>query len=179
MKKILLMILCVGLVLSCAACALQKEPTTTQDTSGTTAPSTQATTAAPTTQAQSTTVAKADISFIYSGYWYQNDGNKILAMRFEKDGSVVVNTFRRKNLTASPDKPDSVIYGSFTDNGDGTLTVRPDNEFPEEAYLYTADSALEKLTYTKEDPQASEAQIELHCFNTLSKANAAKLLGNG
>ena len=169
--------LCVALLFSFSACSFIKEPTTTQKPSETTSATT--TTTLPTTETESTTAAKTDISFIYSGYWYQNDGNKIIAMQFEKDGSVIVNTFRRKNITASPDTPDSVIYGSFTDNGDGTLTVRPDNEFPEEAYLYTADSAAQKLTYTNEDPQAGASQVTLHCFDDLSKANAAKLLGNG
>ena len=177
MKRLLLIILAGALLLSFAACKKEPEPTTTA------APTTQATTAVGTTEpttgatTETTTQKEADLSFLYSGYWYKNEGSKVLALQFEKDGSLTVNTYRRKSMSSAADAPDSVIYGSFKDKGDGTLYVYPDNEFLDEFYVYTADSEKKTLTCENDDPQASAlTEIALTHFDSLSKENARKAM---
>ena len=172
MKRIIVVSLALALLLSFAACKKENEPVTTSKT----AP--QTTTEAPTsekTTVSTTESKKADISFIYSGYWYKNEGNQVLALKFDKDGSLTVNTFRRKNIASSSNSPDSIIYGSFKQADDETLSVTPDNEFPEVNYIYEFDAETKSLTAIDSDPQGA-SKIKLENFDELSKKNAKNLL---
>ena len=172
MKRVLVLTLALALLLSFAACKKDNK----QDTTKQTAP--QTVTEEPTseiTTAATTEPEKSDISFIYNGYWYKNEGNQVLALKFDKDGSLTVNTYRRKNITSASNEPDSIIYGSFKQNEDKTLTVTPDNEFPEVYYIYEIDFEAKSLTATDSDPQGS-SKTKLTNFSELSKTNARTLL---
>lgn len=175
MKKILLVSISILLILSFSACSFEKDkPTTTAPTSE----QVQTTTSQPvseTTTEQETTQKKVDISFIYSGYWYKNEGNKVLALKFDKDGSLTVSTYRRKNISSASNEPDSVIYGRFSDNADGSLKIYPDNEFEDEFYIYTLDSDNKTMTAINDDPEGS-SEIKLVNFSELSKKNAKQVL---
>lgn len=177
MKRVLVILLTAALLVSFAACKGKEEPTTgTTTTESTTKAVSETTTAATTTakKKESTTKQKTDISFIYKGFWYKNEGNKVVAMRFEKSGSLTLNTFRRKTIGNADNTPDSIIYGNFKDNGDGTLSVIYDNESPDEVVTYSVGEG-EKLICVNEDPEGESTQ-ELQNFSTLSKDTARRVL---
>ena len=178
MKRILVIVLSLALLISFAACAKEKDkPTTTTapSTTATTAKTTETTSETSTKEKESTTAKKAgDISFIYNGYWYMNEGNKVTVLKFEPSGSVTVNTYRRKNIASADNAPDSVIYGSFKDLKNGSLSVIPDNESPEEAYTYTV-GAGNSLQCVNDDPEG-QSTLQLQNFNTLSKDNARRMM---
>ncbi|MBQ6381676.1 MAG: hypothetical protein IJJ41_08790 [Clostridia bacterium] len=177
MKRLCTVLLAMVVLLGFAACSKDKsDPTTTKKAATTTtAAQTQKETTTATTKKSETAKAKSiDTSFIYSGYWYKNAANKVLVFQFGKDGSVTVNHYRRNNIANEDNQPDAVFYGSFKDNGDGTLTVYEDNEVPDEYDIYRA-SAEGKLICENDDPEGSST-IELQHFDTLSKENAASVL---
>ena len=175
MKRIILILFAAALLISFAACKKEKEQTSSTTLTSSTEASTAATQPS-TTSSESTTSAKTDISFIYKGYWYKNEGTRVVALKFEKDGNLVLNTYRRKNITTADDAPDSIIYGSYRDNGNGELTVYPDNEFPEEFYTYTADPNTKTLSCLNEDPQASTKPEALKNADKLDKQTARSIL---
>ena len=178
MKRIFVIILSLALLISFAACAKEKDkPTTTtaDSTTATTAKASEKTTAPTTKNKESTTANKEnDITFIYNGYWYMNEGNKVTVFKFEPSGSVTVNTYRRKNIGSADNAPDSVIYGSFKDLKNGTISVCPDNESPDEVYTYITD-AENTLKLVNDDPEG-ESTLQLINFNTLSKDNARRMM---
>ena len=178
MKRILVIALSLALLISFAACAKEKDkPTTTtaDSTTATTAKVSEKTTESTTKSKESTTAKKAgDISFIYNGYWYMNEGNKVTVLKFEPSGSVTVNTYRRKNIASADNAPDSVIYGSFKDLKNGSLSVCPDNESPDEVYTYTVGTG-NTLSQVNDDPEG-ESTLQLQNFNTLSKDNARRMM---
>ena len=178
MKRILMIVLSLALLISFAACAKEKdEPaTTTAATTATTTVKASEKTTASTKKEQAGTTKKNknDISFIYDGFWYQNEGNQVIALKFETSGSVTVNTYRRKNLSRGGNEPDSILFGSFKDVKNGTLRVCLDNESPEETILYTVNDD-NTLSCVKDDPEG-ESTVVLQNFGTLSKDNAARMM---
>ena len=103
-----------------------------------------------------------------------NEGTKVTVLKFEPSGSVTVNTYRRKNIASADNAPDSVIYGSFKDLKNGSLSVCPDNESPDEVYTYTV-GAGNTLSQVNDDPEG-ESTLQLQNFNTLSKDNARRMM---
>ncbi len=105
MKRILIITLSLALLISFAACGKEKDKPTTTTAVSTTAEATkvsETTSETSTKENESTTAKKAgDISFIYNGYWYMNEGNKVTVLKFEPSGSVTVNTYRRKNIASA------------------------------------------------------------------------------
>ena len=163
MKRILIITLSLALLISFAACGKEKDKPTTTTAASTTAEATkvsETTSETSTKEKESTTAKKAgDISFIYNGYWYMNEGNKVTVLKFEPSGSVTVNTFRRKTIAAGDNAPDSVIYGSFKDLKNGSITVGTDGT----------------LSMVNDDPEG-ESTLQLQNFNTLSKDNARRMM---
>ena len=178
MKRILIITLSLALLISFAACGKEKDKPTTTTAASTTAEAakvSETTSETSTKEKESTTAKKAgDISFIYNGYWYMNEGNKVTVLKFEPSGSVTVNTFRRKNIASADNAPDSVIYGSFKDLKNGSISVCPDNESPDEVYTCTVGTDG-TLSMVNDDPEG-ESTLQLQNFNTLSKDNARRMM---
>ncbi|MBR2590589.1 MAG: hypothetical protein IKE65_06665 [Clostridia bacterium] len=178
MKRLIVITLALALLCGFSACSKNKDATTTSESASTTAAATQeqTTTEKQTTAktTKSTTAKKADISAIYSGYWYKNEGNKVLVLKFEKSGSVTVSTYRRKTIASDTNEPDSVLYGSFKDKGNGTLSVCYDNENPEESDLYTLQE--NGVLSCKADDPEGEKTVRLVHFDKLDKDTARQVL---
>ena len=173
MKRILPIFL--ALVLACCFAACKKEPTEPTSTAPSQTTSESAT--ENTTAAQTTTEKAADISFLYHGYWYHDEGSKVVAYKFARDGSVVINTYRRKNIVAETNEPDSIVYGSFEDKGNGVIYLYPDNEIPDEFSVFRADSATAKLFYEGDDPAAGATKsVALFYYDTLDKIYARHIM---
>ena len=175
MKKILCIGIALMLLLTFAACTKEDKPSETSATS-TTATTTAAASTAPTAKVsttQATTAKATDISFIYSGYWYENSGNKVTVYRFEKSGAVTASTYRRKNIGNDSDEPDMVLTGTCRRQGDTTLLVCPDSDAPDEIYTYTAANGA--LQRESDDPEGAGTNA-LQNFDKLSKDYARSML---
>ncbi|MBR0414729.1 MAG: hypothetical protein IJI67_06640 [Clostridia bacterium] len=175
MKRIFCILLAALLLLSFAACSKNKnkDKTTTATTTAATS-TTQKQTSQATTAKEGTTAKKTDISYIYKGFWYKNESNKVVVLQFSKDGKVTVNLYRRNSLADGADAPDSTSKGSFQDNGDGTLRVFLDSEQQDtfDVYKVSADGTL---ICQNDDPEGSST-IQLQHFDTLDSDNAATVL---
>jgi len=175
MKKILAIALAALLLLGFAACSKDKDKDKTKTTATTTAASTSAQqTTKATTEKESTTATKIDISYFYKGYWYQNAAHKVLVLQFSQGGKLTVNLYRRNSLAGGAEAPDSTTKGSFQDNGDGTLRVYLDSEQPDTFDIYKV-SADGTLVCQNDDPEGSST-TQLQHFDTLSSDNASSVL---
>lgn len=171
MKRILILLLAGALVLGFAACAKKKD-----DTTSTTAKATTQTTADSTNEGTTKeSEEKTDIRFIYNGYWYQNDENKVIVYLFNEDGTLTAATYRKKTISNNSNQPDYVTNGTFKNNGDGTLNVYPDSENEDEMLVYTVDATAKKLTCTRDDPQGA-SHTDLVNYDSLSRQIAKSVL---
>lgn len=172
MKRIVTILLCAGLLISFASCAKDKPEPTTQTTAQTTAATTTAAATTATTAKEEEKEVNTD--YLYSGYWYKNEENKVVVFQFKADGTLSTSTYRRKNIASGDNTPDSTSRGSFKNNHDGTLSVYPDSEEPEVFDTYLV-SAKQDLVCRNDDPEGATT-ISLQHFDSLSKDNAASVL---
>lgn len=174
MKKITLILLAFALVLGFASCKSAKEPTTepTKQTTTKVVTTTEQTTQ--TTTKEKTTKKKEDISFIYKGYWYRVESTKVVAIKFNKNGSAEINYFRIKNLKNGNITEKTANAGKFTVSDNNIKLVNTDLAVESDEYeLYLAKNSA--LTYLKDDPEGA-SEIQMTNNSTLSPEFALSLV---
>ena len=165
MKKIIIGILTLSLVICFAGCAKNNEPTTTTE------PTSEAqtkqtttkvvTTAADTTKSttEKTTKDNLDYSFIYSGYWYKVETNKVFAVKFSEGGKAKISYYKIKDLKGGSIAEQTTYSGVFYANNGLLKLVNTDLAVSEDEYE-TFSVKNGTLTYLRDDPQgASEIQM--------------------
>ena len=175
MKKTIIGILAFSLIFCFAGCASKNEPTTTEPQTKQT--TTKIVTTAPTseqTTTEKTTKKEADISFIYNGYWYRTETNRVVAIKFIKGDKATISYFKNKDLKGGSIAEETTYSGAYYIK-DGLLKlVNTDLAVSEDEYeVFRVKNGA--LTYLREDPEGS-SEIEMINNSSLSAKFARTLV---
>ena len=184
MKKIIIGILSLSLILCFAGCAKNNEPTTTTEAQTKTVTEDQnkqtttktVTTAPSSTQKVSEQTTKKDKTypFLYKGYWYRAETNKVVAIKLMKDGKAKISYYKIRDLKGGSIAEETTYSGEFTIKDDTLKLVNTDLAQSADEYdTYTLDSS--SLTYLREDPEGS-SKIQMLNNSNLSADFARSLI---
>lgn len=164
MKKIIIAFLAFSLIMCFAGCSSRNEPATTEAQTKqtttkivTTAPSEANTTSEK--ASETTTRTQEDTSFIYSGYWYRAETNKVIVIKFMNSGKAQIIAYKNRELKGGSIAQETRYNAKFSLEGNVLKLVNTDLAVSQDEYeLYTLKNSA--LTYIKEDPEgASEFQM--------------------
>ena len=152
MKKIIIGFLILSMLFCFAGCASKEEPTTTEAQTTTKV----VTTSPDTTEKPSETTTKkdTDISFIYKGYWYRVETNKVVVIKFLNGSKAKISYFKIKDLKGGSIAEEKTYSGAFYVEDDTLRLVNTDLAVSEDEYeIFTVKNGT--LTYLREDPEGS------------------------
>ncbi len=170
MKKIIIGALIMSLIFCFAGCASKNEPTEVSTEVQTETQTKQTTTKIVTTApastekasektSQETTQQDTSYTFLFQGYWYRADTNKVVVIKFKNDGTAEISHFRNQQLKGGSIAEETTYSGKFTIKDGMLKLVNTDLAESEDEYeTYSLDNST--LTYLREDPEGS-SQVQM------------------